>query len=138
MKAAKPIFFNTIGVILGAIGGTLAYFVVAWILFDIIPLIPFIPAILSWPVDYEWYALTGALGTDIFAGIAICTFFCNFSETKYNYGVIILSIINVVRYINGFIQNVVNNGFSFSLLFVYILALIAIFVAFGTGLNNNE
>lgn len=138
MKIAKPILFNTLGVILGAVGGTIAYFISYWILFELIPLIPFIPKLISWPVDYEWYALTGVLGIDVFAGVGICAFFCNFTETKYNYGVIILSIINILRYLNGFIQNIINNGFTFSLLFAYGFAFVAIFVAFGSGLNNNE
>ena len=138
MQKSKSILFNTLGVVLGAAGGTISYFIAYWILFDLIPLIPLIPSLLSWPVDYEWYALTGVLTVDIFVGIGICAFFCNVTETKYNYGVIILSVINVLRYLNGFIQNIVNNGFSFSLLFAYGFAFACIFFAFYSGLNNNE
>lgn len=129
MKNSKAILFNILGVILGAVGGTLIYFFAEWIFFDLIPCIPFIPMLISWPVDYEWYALTGALCVDIFTGIGICAYFCNLVETKINYGVLILTVINVLRYLSGFIMNIIANGFAFSLLFVYGLAFIGIFVA---------
>lgn len=138
MRTTKSILFNILGIVLGAVGGTISYFIAYWVLFKFIPLIPLIPAIISWPVDYEWYALTGVLGVDAFAGIGICTFFCNMVETKYNYGVIVLSVINILRYLNGFIQNTNDSGLTFALLFVYGFAFLVLCIAFGSGLKNNE
>ena len=137
MKNLKSIGLNVLGVVLGSIGGTLIYFFAEWLLFDLIPCIPFIPKLISWPVDYEWYALTGVLCADIGVGIGICSYFCNLVKTRINYGVVALAIINALRYLNGFIAHIMNNGFTFSLLFVYGIAFICILVA-SISLIENE
>lgn len=137
MKIVKPVFFNIVGVVLGIASSIIVYNIAAWIFLSFLPKIPLIPNLLSWPVSYEWYALTGIITADIFAGVAACAFFCNLSTVKYNYGVIFVSLINLVRYVIDFI-NVINlNGFSFSMLLPYGVALISIFVAFSSGIEND-
>ena len=138
MKIVKPAFFNIIGVLLGIASSIIVYNIAAWIFLSFIPKIPFIPYLLSWPVSYEWYALTGIITADIFAGVAACAFFCNLSTTKYNYGVILVSLINLVRYVTDFINAINLNGFSFSMLLPYGVALLSIFVAFSSGIENDS
>ncbi len=133
----KIFLFNVIGIILGIVGGLLAYNIIAFV-FAILAKIPIIPQLMSWPVDFEWYCLTGILCADIFAGISICKYFCDKADAKLNYGIIVLTIINVIRYINGLIQNIDTFGFSFSIIFVYIFAFGSIFVAFVSSVSNNE
>ncbi len=132
----KTTLYNILGVVLGVIGGLIAYYL-ATLIFALLGEIRFIAALLSWPVDFEWYALTGILFADIFVGIGICKYFCDKTEATLNYGVIVLIIINVIRYISGFVKNIVSIGFSFPLLLVYIMALGAIIVM-GTSAVPNE
>ena len=138
MNIVKKIVSNMGGLVLGFVGGALVCELAKWVFLSLLPQVPFIPALLSWPVDYEWYAFIGVLAADVFAGVGICKFFCDLTETKLNYGVLVLSLINAVRYIIGLIGNIANQGFSLSLLFVYIVAFGGILFAYLSCVANQK
>lgn len=137
MKIFKTLIFNLLGVILGLLGGALFYNL-AYLLFDWLGQFTFITKLLSWPIDYTEYALTGIFLIDILSCTAICKLLCEFSHAKYNYGIIAVSVINFIRYIYGFILNISSFGFSFSLLIVYVFAFGAIIIAFTSTIINEK
>ena len=133
----KVFVFNFLGIILGLLGGALSYNLAA-MLFEWLGKFGFITKLLSWPVDYVEYALTGIFLIDIASSVAICVWLCEISHAKYNYGIIVVSIVNLVRYIYGFALNISSFGFSFDLLFVYIFAFGAIIIAFVSAITNEK
>lgn len=137
MRSLKNVSLNVAGVALGYLVGVIATLIAQWFLFTLIPKIPIIPTILSWPVDYGWYALVGVYSADIFFGTGICATICGLSDWRVNYGVIVLSVINIVRYIAMMIGSFGENGFRFSILIIYLLAILGILYAGGTMSNND-
>ncbi|MBQ9860942.1 MAG: hypothetical protein IJO75_01650 [Clostridia bacterium] len=126
MKTLKTILSNTVGVVLGYAGGTLVFLIVQWILLSLVPMIPIIPKLLSWPVDYEWYAMVGISFSEILVGLLICKFFCELTKTNWNYGVIILGVIQLIRYIYNMIHTFATSGFQFSILTSFGLVILQI------------
>ncbi len=138
MNRGKTILLNAVGVIAGYVAGCIASLLAEWIFFGLLPQIPIIPQILSWPVDYGWYALVGVYSADIFLSFSICTSICDKTEAAIRWGVLILSIIHVIRYISMMIQTLSENGFSFWILLIYLAAIGCIVVTGLISLSNEN
>lgn len=137
MRGLKNGLLNIAGIILGYLGGLGGTLIAEWLFYTLIPQIPIIPTILSWPVDYGWYALVGVYSVDIFLGMSICVGLCGLSDWKMNYGAIFLSIVNFIRYIFLMIGAFNENGFKFSILLIFLLAFAGI-VFLGVLMSNND
>lgn len=118
MKGLKVFLLNVVGFVLGCAANAIAYYIANFI-FGLIGLIPLIPRLLSWPVDFETYAATGALYISIGIGICVCNFFCNLVSSDKNYGTIAFGIINSILSLILMIMLFSQNGFHFDILFFY-------------------
>ena len=82
MKILKNISLHFSGIILGNTATTLSFLALYWLLVKIIGSIPFIANLISYPVDFSWYATIGVIGGSAFIGMALCTALCKISKTK--------------------------------------------------------
>lgn len=138
MKVGKVILWNLLGIVLGLLGGGLAQLVSQWLMLSVLPEIPLITSLLSWPVDYSVYALVAIVSVDILAAAGIASFFGEFGNTHINFAVVVVSLVNAVRYISNLVTNISESGFSFGLLVVYVVAFGAIVFAFMAGVSEKE
>ena len=134
---AKIIFFNFIGLFAGYFLGHYAQMLAKYIFVDLLGEIRLITSILSWPVEYETYALTGMIFADAAATLLPCALISKFGGAKINYSCILLGILRVATYIYGLIITLSENGFDFSFVWTLIMCLI-LFVAFTfyTAMND--
>ncbi len=131
----KIIGMNLIGLILAAVVYQIAVSIFGWLFIDVLGKVRFITKILSWPVDYYYYALTGILCAAMAASFPTCNFFCNLAKSKLNYGTIIFGISNALYHLISMILTFINNGFNLSFLFVSI-SVIVMSVSFGLDADN--
>ncbi len=132
----KAVLWNLLGVILALIGGELVEVVARWLFLSVLPEIPLITSLLSWPVDYSVYALTSVVTVNILASVGIAAFFGKLGETHINFAVVIISLINAIRYISGFITGISNFGLSLELLIVYVVAFGTIIFSFISSVSD--
>ncbi|MBQ2389595.1 MAG: hypothetical protein II305_06035 [Clostridia bacterium] len=117
----KIILFNIIGFVAGIIATTILFYILKFLLINIIGQIPIVTKFLSWPCDYEYYALCTIIIFSVGPGMSTCAYFCNLVEAKYNYGVIVLGIFGALYYLIEMIMFFSVNGFRFIMLVVYLL-----------------
>lgn len=125
----KVLLFNIIGFAIGIIATTASYYILKFLLIDVLGKVSFITKFISWPCDYEYYALCTMIIFSVGAGISTCTYFCNLVKTKYNFGVLILGILGALNYLLKMILYFNVNGFHFIMLIVYIIG-IAVYLFF--------
>ena len=126
---ARKLCFNVFAALAGLIGSALGSWIGQLLFINVLGMIPLLPKLLSWPVEYGWYALTGIATFSLFAGFFPCSALCNLAKTKFNYGLVIWGGINVVLYIKEMIIAFLINEFSFTIL-SFFLAIIVAFVGF--------
>lgn len=130
----KIFFANLIGLILAFLVQSLTIMLAKWLFIDIIGNIPFIPKLLSWPVDYYYYAYTGAMFAGVYTSISTCNFFCNLVNSKLNYATLIFGIISSIYYLIIMISTFINNGFSFSFMLISVFIVLAyLYFAFSSA-----
>ncbi len=133
----KAVLWNFLGIILALIGGELVEVIARWLFLSVLPEIPLITSLLSWPVDYSVYALTSVVTVNILASVGIAAFFGKSGGTHINFAVVIISLINAIRYISGFITGISNFGFSLELLIVYVVAFGTIIFSFISNVSDD-
>ena len=68
----RKIIVNVLGFIAGYYAGALAFLLARWLFFDVLGEISIIRSILSQPVDYGVYAITGVIFIDAMVSLKIC------------------------------------------------------------------
>lgn len=134
----KKVLFNILGIIAGYITGVLGYLLCYFLFFGIIGNIPIIRSILSYPVDFEEYALIGTVFGYAYASIVPCNFICKLGEAKYNYGSLILAIICVIRMISITIEHAITNGFSFAVIFIIVQTVVVFGIITVPAFQNED
>ena len=138
MRIVKAIGFNLLGVILGIIGGNLAYKIASFILINLLGNLGWLKEILSWPVPYYYYALTGIAGAHAFASIGIANFFGTLANTKIKYSCIIVGLDGFLGYLLRLIGVFSEEGFSFKILIVFLVMMsFFVFMTFSSLINED-
>ena len=110
----KIIIFKLLGFLVGAVLGYLARLFSVFIFIDLLGQVKFLTAILSYPVDYATYALTGVIFADAAASLYPCAFISKFGNSKTNYSCFVLGGIRILSYIITTIISISADGFDFS------------------------
>lgn len=135
----RKIFFNAIGFLAGHYIGSIAVVIMTYILIDFLGQFEFLTAFLSWPVEYETYALTGIIFADAAVSLNICRFVSAWGKAKQNYSCYALAGMRILSYINAAISAVVQNGFNFSFIWTLIISLIGFaYFGFATAVSEEE
>lgn len=119
----RKIFFNILGFCSGYYVGGVAVIIAKWLLFDLLGQMKILTTILSWPVDYGTYALTGVIYVDAFVSLFVCSFVTKFAKTEYKYSCFVLGITRILQYLINLIKTTIENGFSLSVIWVVIVSL---------------
>lgn len=134
---AKKIWFNVLAVFAGLAGGTIGFWIGKFLLVNVLGKIPFIPKLLSWPVEYEWYAMIGIISLSLWGGLWPCGKLCNLAKTKYNYGLVVWGVFNVIYYIVVMVTNFSLEGFSFSMLILYLITIAGYIIFTLSGISGD-
>ncbi len=126
-SALKITLFNILGFVSGIITNIIVWALLRFVFIGVLGKIKFITAFISWPVDYEYYALVTIVLGAAFSGAAVCSFICNKVIARYNYAIIVYGLGYFLLYIVDMIMYLVNYGFSFSYLLVGIISAAAYF-----------
>lgn len=133
----KAILFNILGFYAGYYIGGLAVIFAKYLFVDLLGKISFLTSILSWPVEYETYALTGIIFIDAGVSLGICSFISRLGKTKINYSCFVLSAFRVISYISSLITTIASKGFNFSFIWTIVICLIGfIFLTLETANNS--
>lgn len=133
----KAILFNVLGFYIGYYLGYFARYITTVVLVDWLGQIRFLTALLSYPVEYETYALTGIIFADAAASLYPCAFISRFGHTKRNYSCFVLGAVRIFHYVVITIESVYNNGFDLSAIWTIAVSLIG-FAVITIGSANNE
>lgn len=132
----KIILFNIIGFVAGIIATIILFYILKFLLINIIGQIPTVTRFLSWPCDYEYYALFTMIIFSVGPGMSTCGWFCNLVEAKYNYGVIVLGIFGALYQLIKMIVFFSANSFSFIMLVGYLLYIATYLVGLSQEYEN--
>lgn len=121
LRLIKNIGLHTLAIILGMLVDAIIYTIAGYLLIDLIGSIPLIANLISYPVDYSWYALVTVFSASAFSGIYVCYKICSISKTKYNYGLAIYGIIYIIDFISRMVESFSEYGFSFSGLIMFLI-----------------
>ena len=139
MRVVKGIGFNLLGIVLGIIGGNLAYKIAVFIFADLLGSLGFLTKILSWPVPYDYYALTGIAGVHAYVSIGIAMFFGTLANTKIRYSCIVVGLNGLLSYLLMLISNFSEEGFSFKILLVFLVMMsFFVFMTFTSLINEDR
>ena len=132
----KIILFNIIGFIVGIITTIILFYILKFLFINIIGQISIVTKFLSWPFDYEYYALFTMIIFSVGPGMSICGWFCNLVEAKYNYGVIVLGILGALYSLIEMIMFFSANGFRFIMLVAYLIYIATYLVGLSEEYEN--
>lgn len=121
---ARKFWFNVLATLLGLAGEGIGFWLGELLLVDVLGNIPIIPKLLSWPVDYSWYAAAATIGLSIFCGVYLSGKLCELANTKYNYGLIAWGAFYTIYYIGSMVWNFSHEGFSLAMLILFLIAII--------------
>lgn len=134
---AKKFWFNVLAVAAGLVCGQIGFWIGKFLFMDVLGKIPIIPKIISWPVDYEWYAITGTIALSLWGGLWACGKLCNLAQTKYNYGLIVWGAINVIYYLIAMVNYFALYGFAFSMLVLYLITIAGYIIFTLSGISGD-
>ena len=135
---ARKLFFNILGFFVGYCAGALAFQVAKWLFFDVLGQIKFLRSILSYPVDYSVYAVTGVIFIDALASLYVCGAVSKIGKANRNYSCYVLAAIRILSYIISLISSIKINGFNFEIAWTIIMSLIAFLVLMNTTAKNED
>lgn len=124
----KNVVWNLAGLLAGIATALIVNAISHYVFFDLIPKIPAIPSFLSWPVSYDWYAITGVILVTFGASFGVATALCSHAKSKFKYGVTVLLVLGAVYFVITLISYLINNGFSWPALAIYGFAIITCIV----------
>ena len=138
MRLLKAIGFNFLGAVVGIVAGNIAYKIASLILIDLLGKLGWLTPILSWPVPYYYYALTGIAAAQAAASITTASFFSTLANTKIRFCNIIVGLYGIITYISYLVYNLSENGFSFKMLFVFLIMISFFIFTTGSSLLNED
>lgn len=134
----KKIVFNALGFIAGYVAVAIAYSVARWLFIDVLGSIGIIRNLLSWPVDYTTYAISGILLVENFAGMFTCSAITKIGKSQYNYSCILLGVVRIIVWIATVIETWAEFGFSFDLLCMAFTAVVFYIISISCFYKNEE
>ena len=123
MRIFKIVLFNLIGLIAGILVGNITLIVTRWLFIDLLGSIKLITAVLSWPVDYSTYAITGIITADAAASLYVCSVLCRIGKGRLNYACILVGLYEIVIFMITVIKTISQYGFSFDVLWMILFIL---------------
>ena len=124
----KNVVWNLAGLFAGIIIAVIVNVVSHYVFFDLIPKIPIIPSFLSWPVSYDWYAMTGVILVTFGASFGVANVLCGHAKSRIKYGVTVLLVLGAIYFVITLISHLTTNGFSWPALTIYGFAIITCIV----------
>ena len=125
----RILIFNILSLVLGYLGGMIVYRLAFFIFVELLGQLR-IASLISWPVDYSFYATIIVFFATAFTTIGIGNYFCKKSNFRIHFGTIILNWFYMIYYIIEMIATFATSGFSFSSLLLYIIAIGTHFMLF--------
>ena len=138
MRVIKAVIFNLLGIILGILVGDIVFLIARTILIDWLGKLGWLTNILSWPVPYYLYALTGIAASHAASSVSVAKFFCLLGNTRFYFGTIIVGLYGIISYIRYLVVNFNESGFSFKILLVYLIMISFFVFATVSSLVDNE